>query len=608
MADRPGDLTEPDPARGSGMRRAGLTGDVVVTAGPQRTGEGPRADPATVSRYVTAGWWGDRSYADHLRDQARRRGDALALVEGHDRLTWRAYDDRSDQLAAALVGMSLEPGERVAVLLPDGPAVHVAYMAVEKAGLVVVGIGPRAGTREIEHLLTVSGAAALVSPAHHRGQDLASLVVGLRRRGLPLRHHVVLGDGPGPEHRHPGDVGGDSALVSGDQGGAAGEVVVDGVGVALPAPGDARVAVEGRELGPDQLFLLNSTSGTTGLPKCVMHTQNRWMYFHQLAVAAGELTSGDVFMSVIPAPFGFGLWTAHVTPLLLGAPTVVMRRFDAADAIRRIERERVTVLAAVSTQFIMMLNQPTLADADLGSLRVLFTGGEAVPYQRAGAFEERTGAKVLQFYGSNETGALSRTSVHDTRDDRLRTAGQVIGDMDVRLLADDGADVTATGGPGQPACRGPATCLGYYGDPAANEQLFTAGGWMLTGDVATVDERGYLRVVGRKSDFIIRGGKNISAPAVEAEVLTHPGVDLAAAVAMPSEVFGERVCLYLVASGSVALTLDDVTAHLANRGVSKEWWPEHLVVVDELPRSSGGKVAKGELREDARRRAADGLH
>jgi acyl-CoA synthetase len=549
------------------------------------------ADPATVARYVAAGWWGTRSYADHLRSHARHRGDAVAYVEGGDRLTWRAYDERSDRLAAVLAGLSVAAGERVAVLLPDGAGVHVAYMAVEKAGLVVAGIGPRAGAREVEHLLDVSGAAALLSPARHRGQDMAALVAGLRRRGLPLRHHVVVGEA--------GQLGG------------AGEVVVDGAPVEPPEPAGARAAIAGRDLGPDELFLLNSTSGTTGLPKCVMHTQNRWVYFHRLAVEAGGLTGDDVLMSVIPAPFGFGLWTAHVTPLLLGSPTVLQRRFDPAGALRLIERERVTVLAAVSTQFIMMLNEPTLADHDLGSLRVLFTGGEAVPFERAAAFEERTGAAVLQFYGSNETGALSRTSRADGRGDRLRTAGRIIDEMDVRLLDDAGRDVTAGGGPGQPACRGPATCLGYHGDPAADGELFTADGWMLTGDVATIDDRGYLRVVGRKSDFIIRGGKNISAPAVEAEVLTHPGVEMAAAVAMPSEVFGERVCVYVVPRSGPGdpggLTLDDLTDHLARRGVSKEWWPEHLVVVDDLPRSSGGKVAKGELRADIRRRVpADG--
>jgi acyl-CoA synthetase len=212
---------------------------------------------------------------------------------------------------------------------------------------------------------------------------------------------------------------------------------------------------------------------------------------------------------------------------------------------------------------------------------------------------------VLQFYGSNETGALSRTSMADTREKRLRTAGRVIAGMAVRLFDGDGNDITAGGGPGQPGCRGPATCIGYYDDPAANAKLVRPDGWMLTGDIATIDADGYLSVIGRTSDIIIRGGKNISAPAVEEAVLAHPDIRMAAAVAMPSEVFGERVCLYAVVVPGATLTLDDLCAHLDADGVGKDMWPERLVVVDALPMASGGKVAKGELRDDIRRRLAE---
>ena len=175
---------------------------------------------------------------------------------------------------------------------------------------------------------------------------------------------------------------------------------------------------------------------------------------------------------------------------------------------------------------------------------MLFTGGEAVPYARAAAFEERTGARVLQFYGSNETGALSRTTLRDSRDVRLRTAGRVIDSMQVRLFDDDGRDVTASGR-GQPGCKGALVQRRLLrrrgGQPRSSSR---ADGWMLTGDVVEIDAHGVLRVVGRKADFIIRGGKNVSAPAVEEAVATHPAVALAAAVAMPDPVFGERVCVY----------------------------------------------------------------
>lgn len=536
-------------------------------------------DARTVQDYVARGWWSDRSLATVVHEHASARPDHPAIIGDGGTLTWQAYDEQSTRLAATLVESGLVPGERVAVLLPDGPDVHVAFLAAEKAGLVTVGIGPRAARREVAYLMGRTGATALVSRTAHRGTDMAALARELREEGAPLRHHVVVDD--------------DLAAVH-----------VDGDEIPLPAAASAATTIAGRALGPDELFMLNSTSGTTGMPKCVMHTQNRWYYFHQLAAEAGGFTPQDVFMSVIPAPFGFGLWTAHFTPALLGAPVVVTERFSADATVRAIEEHRVTVLSAVSTQFIMMLDSPEMVTRDVSTLKALFTGGEAVPYERAARFEQVTGAAVLQFYGSNETGALSRTTWQDSRDHRLRTAGRVIDEMQVRLLDDDRVDVTATGGPGQPACRGPATCLGYWDDADANAELFTEDGWMLTGDIATIDEDGYLRVVGRKSDFIIRGGKNVSAPAVEEEVLTHPSVRMAAAVAMPDPVFGERVCVYVVTDGA-RLTLDDLCAHLEGRDVSKEMWPERLEVVDDLPRSSGGKVAKGQLRDDIRRRIAE---
>ncbi|HEV2309456.1 MAG TPA: class I adenylate-forming enzyme family protein [Acidimicrobiia bacterium] len=485
---------------------------------------------------------------------ARARGEDLAYVGGDHRMTWREYDARADGVAAALIDASVAPGDRVAVCLPDGPAVHACFLGIERARAVVVGIGPRAGRREVEHLLHLTGASLLLQA---RDADAPSDAVA----SIPVSEADLPAGRGGPPQR-----GGD----------------------------------------PDALWLLNSTSGTTGLPKCVMHHQRRWFAFHQLAVDAGALTSRDVFLSALPAPFGFGLWTAHVTPTVLGVPCIVLPRFDADACLAAIEREHVSVLAAVSTQFIMLLNAPTLDRYDLTSLRVLFTGGEMVPERRAAEFEDRTGCRVLQFYGSNETGALSRTTVRDTRERRLRTSGAVIPSMHVRLLAEDGADVTAAGGPGVAACRGPLCCLGYYGDRAANDALYTPDGWMLTGDRCTIDADGYLTVAGRASDFIIRGGKNISAAQVEDEVSTHPAVAVAAAVAMPDPVFGERVCAYVELRPRAApLDLVALQDHLQARGVGKELWPERLVVLDALPRASGGKVAKGALRDDVRRRAEE---
>jgi acyl-CoA synthetase len=515
-------------------------------------------------RLTEVGRYGDETLSERVRRHARERGDRVAYVERDLRLTWAELDELADRLAAVLAGAGLERGERVAVLYPDGPVVHAVYLATERAGLIAVGIGPRAGELEIRHLVGLSGATALVTAPEHRGQDMAVLAADLRAGGAPPRRHLVI------DPYGPGDVRLDGEPARVPHG-------------ALPAG-----------LGVGDVFMLNSTSGTTGMPKCVAHNQNRWFYFHSQVLETAEFSADDVVLSVIPSPFGFGIWTAHVTPILLGATTVVMPRFDAGRAVRLIESERATVMAAVTTQFIMMLNAPEMAAVDTSSLRCLFTGGEAIPYQRAADFEERTGAAVLNFYGSNETGMLSYTTAYDTREARLGSGGRVVADMRVRLFDETFAD--APGGPGLSGCRGPATSLGYYADPEANERLFSPDGWMLTGDLCTVDAEGHLRVVGRASDFIIRGGKNISAAHVEEQVGTHPAVAMVAAVGVPDAVFGERVCAVVELHAGAGLDLDGLTAHLAARGVSKDVWPERLDVVDELPRSSGGKVAKSELR------------
>jgi acyl-CoA synthetase len=534
------------------------------------------ADPTAAAAYRAEGWWGDDTVAAVVVRHAATMPDALAYIADGRRYTWTEYDADSDHIARVLLAGGHRSGDRIAVMMPDGPAVHAVFVGIEKAGLVAVGIGARAGDREVAHLLTLTGASVLVTTPDQHGRDASQLVADVTALGASIDRLVLV-------NREVEIV--DSGLAS--------DVIIDSGAAMQPLDADA-------------LFLLNSTSGTTGLPKCVMHTQNRWFYFHHLAAAAGGFGADEVFLGVLPAPFGFGLWTAHFTPAILGCPAVVMERFDADAALDLIERERVTVLCCVSTQFIMMLNAQAQRPRDLSSLRSMFTGGEAVPFERAAEFEQATGAKVLQFYGSNETGALSHTSYATDRETRLRTAGHVIDEMQVRLLdPETHLDVAPGVDEGQPACRGPATALGYWGDEGANAKLFTDDGWMLMGDIVRIDPGGVLTVIGRTSDFIIRGGKNISAPAVEAEVATHPAVAMVAAVAWPDPVFGERVCAYVELRTGASLTLDELAAHLRERSVSREWWPEHLVILDALPRSSGGKVAKGDLKADAQRRSAE---
>ena len=508
------------------------------------------------ARFRAAGWWTDSTLSDAVRRNAAESPDRLAYVDHVESLTWSEFDQAANALAEQLAGVGVTRGDRVGVWHGDSGAVHVLFVAVERCGAVVVGVGARAGTREVAAILRSSRPKLLISDEQRSDTAAAAATAA----GVPL-----------------------SVLA------------MDAARLRTDAEPKA-VEIES-QLGADDVFLINSTSGTTGLPKCVVHTQNRWHYFHQKAVANGLLTSDDIFLPVIPMPFGFGIWTSHTTPIYLGATAVILDRFTTKAACEAIARHQATLLCCVSTQLTMLMADPACRDYDLSSLRVVFAGGEALPYRPAAEFEELTGAKILQFYGSNETGILSGTTLDDPLQQRLRTGGRIVPEMSVRLFDGD-QDVTDTGR-GQPACRGPATSLGYLGG-TDHDKLFTRDGWMRMGDICEIDTDGYLTVTGRTSDFILRGGKNISAAQVEDAVTTHPAIAVAAAVAMPDSVFGEKVCVYTELAHSHTIELPELVEHLLALGVSKELLPERLIVVDELPRSSGGKIAKGELREDIR--------
>lgn len=530
--------------------------------------------------------------ADVIWGNTVRIPNALAFIEDGDehgndattRFTWREYHEASNALALLLVERGYRRGERIGIWLPDGIAVHVAFVACEKAGLVAVGIAPRAGEKEIAHVLRVSEAVALVGVPQRNGQPVAALYERVRENNTALRELIAIEDSPCTR------------------------VTVAGQTRILPRVGAIPDALQTRRVAAHELFLINSTSGTTGMPKCVAHDQARWLSFTHYARDAAPLSDTDIFLCAVPASVGFGLWFCHFTAAVLGTPTVLLPKFSASALLRALTRHRVTVLAAVSTQLNMLLNAIEANEIHLDELRFLFTGGEAVPFERAVRFEALTAAIVLQFYGSNEAGGLSYTHWRDSQDLRLRTAGRVIPEMQVTLL--DPSSGQPTIGIGRPVCKGPLLSRGYVNDAAANARLYTDDGFMKMEDIVRIDARGYLSVVGRIGDFIIRGGKNISAAAVEEAALLHPGIAAAAAVAMPDAVFGERVCLYATpATTTQAMvkppTLEALVEFLRDSGVSSENCPERLIFLDELPQVSGGKVAKQVLRDDIRRRLAE---
>jgi len=248
---------------------------------------------------------GKHTLADVIAVYAEQRPNALAFIAGEQSMTWREYRDWSNRLAAVLIECGLRKGDRLGIWLPDGCEVHVAFVACEKAGVIGMGISGRAGEVEIEHLLRVSGAIALLSEPRHRDEETKALFARLQAKGLPLRHHLTLAG----SLRH------------------AASLELDGAVVRTQMASRLAADIQSRRAGPEDLFLLNSTSGTSGMPKCVTQHQSRWFVFSKCAQDAAQLSPNDVFLSAVPASVGFGLWTGHFAPTMLGALTVVLPKF-----------------------------------------------------------------------------------------------------------------------------------------------------------------------------------------------------------------------------------------------------------------------------------------
>lgn len=392
-------------------------------------------DESVVAEFTEQGFWDELTLAKAVAANAEARPTAAAFIaDDGTTLDWAGYDAQSTQLAGLLVALGLQRGDHIATVMPDGPAVHVAYLAAEKAGLVTVGIGARSGMAEISHVYNKGGALALITGSELRGSEAVDLVHDLRQDGCGILHHIVL-----------------------EGNGSSFSLAVDGGAVSLETPEDMVDRLAGRAVGPNDLFFINSTSGTTGRPKCVMQTQNKWKYFHRNCRQFDPL---DRFLVVVPTPFGFGLWMSHFSPTLLGAPCIQVGEFDVDATVRLLESEAVTVLAAVTTQVIMLLGAERLDDADLSHLRIVQSGGERVVYGKAAEFERRADCRLLQFYGSNEAGCISGTRMDDSIDRRLGTSGRVLPEMHTRLIADDGSLVDWPG-EGRCAVRGPAISPGY---------------------------------------------------------------------------------------------------------------------------------------------------
>lgn len=522
------------------------------------------------------GYWRKEGVVELWEANARRLPEREAMIDARQRLSWREAVRKAHNLAKSLIRLGLEKDASLVLLLPNCVENFLARAACEKAGILCAHLPPTFRFHELEKILAQAQPAATVTPWIWNKLDFVSFLQE-RLPGFPsLKYLIVSG-----ERNPPGTLALESLMTP--QGSS---------GEALPA---------GRQYKPWEVSLITSTTGSTGLPKLVENPAAARLKCGEEFRRGFEITEDDtVLLSV--AGVGGGAFMAYYSSPLTGCRVVVQERFEPEETLRIIEKDKITILPVVPTQAIRLAEHPSLCSYDLESLRAVGVYGAPLHYETGKKIEASLKAKVVQFWGSHDCGIGVVTSVRKSQRIRLGTVGKPRqGSGEEISIHGDRDEFLPPGEVGEVWARGPACVSGYYRDEKATRSVWTADGWFRCGDLGYLDRWGYLRLVGRKKDIIIRGGQNISPAELEELLADHPGVQMSAVVGVPDPVWGERVCAYIVLRDGWKLTLEDISAYLREKQVASFKIPERLEIVSSFPQVQD-KVDKKALREDVTRK------
>jgi cyclohexanecarboxylate-CoA ligase len=524
---------------------------------------------ARIRATTAAGHWRDESLEVYLERWARERPSGTALVDGRGRWSWEALARAVDRVAHGLRAHGLEAGGVLSCQLPNWSEAVVLFLAALRVGAVVNPIPPTYRASELRFMLGLLESQVAVVPAGFRGFDHAGMLAGLRP-ALPHLRHVFVARGEGPDGTTP--------LATLTEG-------------AWEARSD-RGALGG--MGANRVHEVVFTSGTTGEPKGVMHTQNTTCSTIHRAIERLDLSDRDVILMASTVGHQTGYLYGYCLSLLLGATTVWMDVWNVEEAARLIEAEGVTATMG-ATPFLRDLTYSE-PGRDLRSLRLFISAGAPIPRALVRDARARLGCVVSAGWGMTENGLVTCNGLRDPEEKIFGSDGLPVSGME--LLVVDGAGAAApAGSEGDLLARGAAQFVGYFRRPEFTADAHTADGWFRTGDRATMDPDGYLTITGRTKDVIIRGGENIPVVEVENLLYTHPKIAGVAIVAMPDPRLGERACAVVVPREGQTLTLTEVVRFLEQHQLARQKLPERLELVSEFPTTPSGKIQKYKLRD-----------
>lgn len=500
---------------------------------------------------------------DWLEVHRRERPDAVAISGDGADVSYAELADDVARLAAGLAASGIGKDDVVAAQLPNGRAFVTAFLATAALGAVFQTLHMPYRSKELRYLIGHAGAKAVFAVAAAGGASPASDILALKAE-LPALEHVV-------------GVGG----------------TVDGT-LSYAALLRSEPIGSTSAAGPDDTYLLLYTSGTTAEPKGVPHSARAFLGNAFRSVAELGIGPDSRVLSVAALSHLYGLFTVHLA-LAAGATITLLPVFQPASFAQDLEGLAPTHVFAAPAHFSPLIAESALTEAHLRSVAVLCLSGTTVPPTLAAAVDALLGdGAVIQLWGMSELQAGTFGRPQDPLETRTGTAGRVSPRTELRIVAETGETAPA-GVEGELEVRGPSVFAGYLNNPAETERAFTPDGWFRTGDLARLDQAGYLTLTGRTKELINRGGVKYNPVEVELIAITHPAILHCAVVAYPDAVLGERACLCVEARPDQAITLDDIRTLLEARGVAKYKWPERLEILPNLPMTPTRKVMRGAL-------------
>jgi acyl-coenzyme A synthetase/AMP-(fatty) acid ligase len=504
--------------------------------------------------------WRRQTLSSLLHYHASVRPDALALVDEHRRVTFGEYADEVAAIAARLGELGVKRDDRVAIWMSGRVEFPLVRLALARLGAVSVILSSGLGIRDFVAALQQARCAAILTTEYLRRRETAPMIAAAQDECPDLELAVAV------------DAESFTSSVSN-----------------APASPSA-------EHRADEIDDIVFTSGTTGTPRGVLSCQARWLTVCGSQRRAGGFGPADVGLVLAPSGGTIGYLKTVFLPLLSGARTVLTEQPAASTQIELALREGASYLVAVPTQLIGLLGE--LDESTSVPLRVVFYGGAAMPAHAAQRLVERTGCFLLTSIGSTEAGTPGGTQLGDSLRVQAETVGSAYPGSHIAVRDQDGRELPP-GELGALYSTGATIFDGYLDDPEATARCFEHG-WIRHGDLAFIDEGGYVHYAGRADDVINRGGVKVAPVEVEAVLMRHPLVLEAAVAGVPDERLGERVCAFVRARPGASLTLEELRAFVATSGAGHAMQPERLVFVQSLPLSPGGKVDRNALRAHVR--------